>query len=67
MRLVTRIREYRAKLDLTQEELARQVGVRRETIVHLEGGRYNPSLKLAMDIARVLGAPVEELFSFEEE
>jgi len=64
---VTRIREYRAKLDLTQEELARQVGVRRETIVHLEGGRYNPSLKLAMDIARVLGAPVEELFSFEEE
>lgn len=63
---MTKIKEYRAKLGLTQEELAHLVGVRRETIVHLEGGRYNPSLKLAMDIARVLGATVEELFSFSD-
>ena len=43
------------------------VGVRRETIVHLEGGRYNPSLRLAMDIARVLGTSVERIFTFVED
>ncbi|PIN68767.1 transcriptional regulator [Candidatus Woesearchaeota archaeon CG11_big_fil_rev_8_21_14_0_20_43_8] len=58
----TRIKEYRAKFDLTQEDLAQKVGVRRETIVFLEKGRYNPSLKLAMDIAKVLKAKVEDLF-----
>lgn len=52
---------------MTQEELARRVGVRRETIVHLEKGDYNPSLKLAMDIATVFGTTVEELFSFEDD
>ncbi len=54
-------------MGITQGELAKMVGVRRETIVHLENGRYNPSLKLAMDIAKILGATVEELFSFSED
>ena len=49
---------------MKQSELAEAVGVRRETIVHLENGRYNPSLKLAMDIAKIFGVTVEELFSF---
>jgi DNA-binding XRE family transcriptional regulator len=67
MALVTKLREYRAKLNLTQDELAALVGVRRETIINLEKGRYNPSLKLAMDIAKVFSATVEELFIFHEE
>ena len=50
---------------MKQGELAEMVGVRRETIVHLEKGQYNPSLKLAMDIAEVFGVTVEELFRFE--
>jgi len=66
MELVTRIKEYRARCGMTQEELAELVGVRRETIVHLEKGRYNPSLKLAYDIARVFGVPIEEIFVFVE-
>lgn len=49
---------------MTQSGLAQRIGVRRETIVHLENGRYNPSLKLAMDIANVFGCTVEELFQF---
>jgi putative transcriptional regulator len=63
----TRIKEFRAKYDLTQEDLAKMVNARRETIIYLEKGKYNPSLKLALDIARVLGATIEELFIFEEE
>ena len=51
---------------MKQNELAELVGVRRETIVHLENGRYNPSLKLAMDIAKIFEVSVEELFKFEE-
>ena len=66
-RLVTRIHELRKAKGMQQAELAALVGVRRETIGHLENGRYNPSLKLAMDIARVLALPVEEIFRFEEE
>jgi putative transcriptional regulator len=62
----TRIKEFRARHDLTQEELARKVGVRRETIVFLEKGRYNPSLLLAHRIARALGTTIEELFIFGE-
>lgn len=65
--LVTKLKEYRAKLDMKQGELAEKVGVRRETIIRLEKGQYNPSLKLAMDIAKVFGTTVEELFTFEEE
>jgi len=63
----TRIRELRAKTGLTQEELAQQVGVRRETIVFLEKGKYNPSLKLAYKVARALGSTIEEVFTFEDE
>ena len=64
--LHTKIREYRARLDIKQSELAEKIGVRRETIVRLEKGLYNPSLKLAMDIAKSFGTTVEELFEFEE-
>lgn len=62
----TRIKEYRARYDLTQEDLAKAVGVRRETIVFLEKGKYNPSLKLAHDVARALHATIDELFIFDE-
>ena len=62
----TRIREYRAKYGLTQEKLAEIVGVRRETIIFLEQGKYNPSLKLARNVARALKTTIEELFVFDE-
>ena len=65
--LETRIKEYREKAGLKQSELAELVNARRETIVHLENGRYNPSLKLAMDIAVVFNVTVEELFCFTED
>ena len=64
--LKTRLKEYRARFGLKQEDLANLVGVRRETIGNLENGRYNPSLKLAMDIAHVFGCTVEDIFSFED-
>jgi putative transcriptional regulator len=64
MELRTKIREYRAKYNMKQEELASLVGVRRETIGNLENGKYNPSLKLAIDIAKVFHVSVEELFEF---
>jgi DNA-binding XRE family transcriptional regulator len=66
MTMITKIKEYRAKNGLTQGDLANLVGVRRETIVHLENGRYNPSLKLAMDIAKIFGVTVEELFEYRD-
>ncbi len=59
-----RIKEYRAKFNLTQDELARMVNVRRETIVFLEKNKYNPSLKLAHEIARVFNVTIEEIFIF---
>ena len=65
--LKTKVKEYREKAGLKQNELAELVKVRRETIVHLENGRYNPSLKLAMDIAKVFHVSVEELFAFTED
>ena len=67
MSLKTRIRELRARDRLSQEDLARKVGVRRETIGNLENGRYNPSLKLAMDIAKVFDTNVEDIFFFFDE
>lgn len=67
MSLRTKIRELRLRDRLSQEELAQRVGVRRETIGHLENGHYNPSLKLAMDIAKVFGRTVEEVFTFQED
>ena len=63
----TRIHEFRKEMNLQQAELAELVGVRRETIGKLENGKYNPSLKLAMDIARVFGKTVEEVFKFDDE
>ncbi len=63
----TRIKELRARYNLTQEELAKKVGVRRETIVFLEKGKYNPSLKLAHDVAKVLETTIEELFIFDDD
>lgn len=67
MALKTKIKEYREKAGLKQADLAQLVNARRETIVHLENGRYNPSLKLAMDIAKVFSVSVEELFEFTED
>lgn len=67
MALITKVKEYREKAGYKQSELAEMIGARRETIVHLENGKYNPSLKLAMDIAKVFGTTVEELFEFTEE
>jgi len=58
-----KIKEFRIKRNLTQEELAKRVGVRRETIVFLEQGKYNPSLNLALKIAEQLKTPISKLFS----
>jgi len=63
----TRIKEYRAKHNMKQDELANLVGVRRETIYHLEKGRYNPSLVLAYSIAKVFNVTIEEVFEIIEE
>jgi putative transcriptional regulator len=63
----TRIKEYRSRLSMTQDDLARKVGVRRETIVFLEKGKYNPSLKLAHDVARALQAKIDDLFMFDDD
>ncbi len=62
-----RIKELRARDDLTQLDLAKLVGVRRETIVFLEKGKYNPSLKLAYDISRIFKMKIEEVFIFDHE
>jgi putative transcriptional regulator len=62
----TRIKEYRTRLNLTQEKLAEMVGVRRETVIFLEQGRYNPSLRLAHNVARALRTTIEDLFIFED-
>ena len=67
MALATKIKEYREKAGYKQSELAELVGARRETIVHLENGRYNPSLKLAMDIAKGVHVTVEDLFEVVDE
>jgi putative transcriptional regulator len=66
MQFKTRIKELRARYDMTQDDLARQVGVRRETILYLEKGKYNPSLMLAHQIAKALKTTIDELFIFEE-
>lgn len=65
--LQTRIKELRAAHGMDQAQLAELVGVRRETIGRLENGQYNPSLRLAMDIAKVFGLTVEQIFTFTEE
>ena len=60
------LKQYRTACGLTQEQLAEKVGVRRETIMRLEKAQYNPSLRLAMDIARVFGCTVEDIFTFQD-
>jgi len=60
-----RIREFRARHNLTQDDLAKKVNVRRETIVFLEKNKYNPSLKLAYEIAKVFEVKIEEIFYFD--
>lgn len=59
------LKTYRLLKNMTQEQLAQMVGVRRETIMRLEKAQYNPSLKLAIDIARAVDAPIEDIFIFE--
>jgi len=63
----TRIKQYRSKLNITQEKLAEMVGVRRETIIFLEQGKYNPSLRLAYNISKALQTGIDELFIFDDE
>jgi putative transcriptional regulator len=63
----TRIKELRARHNLTQDDLAKKVGVRRETILYMEKGKYNPSLKLAYDVAKALKTTIDELFLFDDE
>ncbi|MCI9033970.1 MAG: helix-turn-helix transcriptional regulator [Lachnospiraceae bacterium] len=60
-----RLKTFRQMKNMTQEQLATQVGVRRETIMRLEKAQYNPSLKLAVDISRAVEAPIEEIFIFD--
>lgn len=67
MAVRTRIKEFRARYDMTQADLALKVGVRRETILYIEKGKYNPSLKLAHDIAVALNSTIEELFIWDDE
>ena len=67
MKFKTRIKELRARYDLTQDDLAKSVGVRRETILYLEKGKYNPSLMLAHQIAQTLKTTIDYLFIFENE
>ena len=62
----TRIKEYRTKYNLTQEKLAEIVGVRRETIIFLEQGKYNPSLRLAYNVAKALKTNIDEIFVFDD-
>ncbi|MCC0645677.1 helix-turn-helix transcriptional regulator [Clostridioides difficile] len=64
-KFICNLKKYRQLKELTQEQLAEKVGVRRETIMRLETGKYNPSLKLAIDISRIVDAPIEELFIFD--
>ncbi len=63
----TTLKEHRARFSMTQDDLARKAGVRRETIVFLEQGKYNPSLRLAHDIAKIFHAQIEDLFIFDDD
>lgn len=64
-KLVSKIKELRAESDITQEKLAEEVGVTRQTISYLEKGEYNPSLKIAHDIAQYFGKSVDDVFTYE--
>lgn len=64
-KFICKLKRYRQLKELTQEQLADIVGVRRETIMRLEAGKYNPSLKLAIDISKAVNTPIEEIFIFD--
>lgn len=64
--MITRLKVYRAMHDLTQEELAKEIGVTRQTIIAIEKGRYNPSLELAFKISRFFKVNIEDIFLYEE-
>jgi putative transcriptional regulator len=61
-----RLKVYRAMHDLTQESLARKLGVTRQTIVSLENGRYDPSIGLAFKMARLFGVKIEDIFGYDD-
>ncbi len=67
MKLTNHIKQHRARLDLTQQDLAERVGVRRQTILAVEKGKYVPSALLAFQIADVLGMKVDELFELKKQ
>lgn len=67
MRITNRLRELRARYRMSQEELAKRVGVTRQTIIAIENGKYLPSLRLAFKIAKVFGMKIEDIFIFEED
>lgn len=64
--MTTKIKELRAQNGFTQDDLAKKVGVRRETIIYMEQGKYIPSLKLAHDVAKVFGLSIEDIFIFKD-
>ena len=66
MTFTTRIKELRARYNMTQDDLAKEVGVTRQTIVYLEKGTYNPSLELAYKVAKALKTTLNDLYTFEE-
>ncbi|BDD39216.1 transcriptional regulator [Streptococcus ruminantium] len=66
VKIETNLKEWRKKKKISQQELAQEIGVRRETIVHLENNRYNPSLEMALRIAEVFGCRVEEIFQLKK-
>lgn len=65
--IITNLKELRKAQKINQQELAEMIGVRRETIVHLENNRYNPSLEMALKIAEIFNCPVEEIFQLNKE
>lgn len=65
--IITNLKELRKAQKISQQELAEMIGVRRETIVHLENNRYNPSLEMALKIAEIFNCPVEEIFQLNKE
>jgi len=67
MKLINHIKQHRARLNLTQEDLAKLVGVRRQAILAVEKGKYVPSALLAFQLARALGMPISELFELQQE
>lgn len=67
MGIRNRLREFRAKYRMSQEELARKVGVTRQTIIAIENGKYLPSLRLAFKIARAFNTTIEDIFIYDDE